>query len=71
MLTEGALPPGASFGLYKIVFRDACGSDLLVDNVIIGGQNNDFPGVESTPFLNDSSSTDTWVESVALSLIHI
>lgn len=65
MLTEGGLPAGPSFGLYKIVFQDECGTDLFVSDIETGGQNVDFPGVESTPFLDAGAPAGTWVESVA------
>ena len=66
MLTEAGLPSGPSFGLLKIVFRDASGTDLTVgvDNISVGGENPDFPGVEAAPFLNDSSPTGTWVNTI-------
>ena len=66
MLSEGGLPAGPSFGLLKIVFRDANGADLLVgsENITVGGENVDFPGVESTPFLNDQTPVNQWVESI-------
>lgn len=65
MLTEQVLPAGPSFGLFKIVFQDECGADLLVQDIEIGGQNFDFPGVESAPFLDAAQPAGTWVESIA------
>jgi hypothetical protein len=65
MLTEAALPAGASFGLAKIVFKDADGIDLLPESASIGVINVDFPGIESQPFVNDASPVDTWVFSEA------
>ena len=69
MLSENALPSGPSFGLLKVVFQDEFGVDLLVKDIEIGGQNFDFPGIESTPFFDAAQPANTWVES--LSLIHI
>ena len=65
MLTEAALPAGASFGLAKIVFKDADGNDLVPESASIGVINFDFPGIESQPFVNDASAIDTWVFSEA------
>jgi len=65
MLTEAALPEGASFGLVKIVFQDSAGNDLLPESASIGVINTDFPGIESQPFLNSASPVDTWVFSEA------
>jgi hypothetical protein len=65
MLTEAQLPAGASFGLAKIVFRDAGGADLIPESASIGVINFDFPGIESQPFVNDASAIDTWVFSEA------
>jgi hypothetical protein len=65
MLAENAIPAGPSFGLFKIVFRDVNGVDLLPESASIGQINVDFPGVESLPFLNDLSAVDTWVFSEA------
>jgi len=65
MLTEAQLPAGASFGLAKIVFRDASGADLIPESASIGVINFDFPGIESQPFVNDASAIDTWVFSEA------
>ncbi len=66
MLTETALPAGATFGLFKIVFEDAAGNDLVPASVSIG-QNADpaFPGAESLPFLNDAVAANTWIFSEA------
>jgi PEP-CTERM motif len=65
MLTETALPAGATFGLFKIVFEDAAGVDLLPDTASVGVINAGFPGIESTPFLNDASPVNTWQFSEA------
>ena len=68
MLTENALPFGATFGLYKIVFQDAAGNDLQIDGSLISaGQEapSDVPGVESLPFLDFSSTPNTWILSSA------
>ena len=65
MLTEASIPAGDSFGLAKIVFRDAAGNALLPESASIGVINSDFPGIESQPFLNSESPVDTWVFSEA------
>ena len=57
--------PNASFGLFKIVFQNAANVDLLPASASIGGINNAFPGVESTPFLNSGSAQNTWLFSEA------
>ncbi|MDH3767794.1 MAG: family 16 glycosylhydrolase, partial [Gammaproteobacteria bacterium] len=62
MLTEAALPAGPSFGLAKIVFKDAAGNDLVPESASIGTLiTGDFPGIESIPPLNDASPVNTWV----------
>ena len=66
MLTEAAIPDGVSFGLAKIVFRDADGNDLEPASVSIGQAGPpENPGVESLPFLDAASPVDTWVFSEA------
>lgn len=61
MLTQDALPANATFGLLKIVFSDGA-SDLVPDSASVGQINSGAnPGVESLPFLNSDSPTDTWV----------
>ncbi|MDH3970273.1 MAG: hypothetical protein OEU56_24965, partial [Rhodospirillales bacterium] len=65
LLTEAALPEGASFGLVKIVFKDAAGNDLVPASASIGVINAEFPGIESQPFLDAASPVDTWVFSEA------
>ena len=66
MLTENALPSGATFGLLKIVFQDANGVDLVPASVTAGADaGTDFPGVDSQPTLNDTTSVDTWIFSEA------
>ena len=61
MRTPSALPADATFGLLKIVWRDANGVELQPGSAIIGGVNTANPGVESTPFLNSSSTPNTWI----------
>ncbi len=61
MLTETALPTGATFGLAKIVFQDAGGNDLVPASASIGVLNTDNPGIDSAPTLNDTSAVNTWV----------
>ena len=65
MLTENTLLPG-SFGLYKIVFRDANGTDLNAGSVTMGQPSDPaFPGIDSLPFVDENSATDTWIMSEA------
>ncbi len=60
MLTNAALPAGATFGLLKIVFSDGIG-DLEPESISIGQADaQPFPGVQALPFLNDASPIDTW-----------
>jgi hypothetical protein len=54
-----------SFGLLKIVFKDANGTDLLPASASIGLINADFPGIESLPVLNSASPKGSWVSSEA------
>jgi hypothetical protein len=62
MLTEAPLPAGPSFGLAKIVFEDAAGNDLEPASVSIGQLGPpDNPGIESLPFVNETTPVDTWV----------
>jgi beta-glucanase (GH16 family) len=65
MLTEAPLPTGATFGLAKIVFKDAAGNDLPPESASIGVINFDFPGIESQPFADATTPVDTWVFSEA------
>jgi hypothetical protein len=65
MLTPSALPADATFGLLKIVFSDGT-NDLVPASASIGQINSTAnPGVESLPFLDASSATDTWIFSQA------
>jgi len=50
-----------SFGVLKIVFKDAGGNDLLPASASVGQINASFPGVESLPFLNSASPKGSWV----------
>lgn len=66
MLNPSGSPiAGGSFGLFKIEFRDSGGNLLIPDAVEIGilQDHPDYPGAESTPHLNASSATDTWIFS--------
>lgn len=66
MLTENQLPAGATLGLLKIVFRDTNGTDLEPAAITSGNAAPpDVPGIESQPFLNDSSPVNTWIMSDA------
>ena len=57
---------GGSFGLFKIEFRDSGGTPLDPASIDIGGAAGDpWYGAESTPFLNASSTTNTWIFSEA------
>ncbi|WP_372794107.1 glycoside hydrolase family 16 protein [Pontiella sp.] len=57
---------GASFGLFKIEFRDSSGALLAPASVDIGSSANaPYFGAESTPLLNAASATDTWIFSEA------
>ena len=60
MMTPAALPGGPSFGLLKIVFRDAGNVDLQVTQAAIGTiVGPSFPGVETSQ-VNSSSAINTW-----------
>jgi hypothetical protein len=64
MLTTAPLPTNATFGLFKIVFQDSVGNDLVPASVSIGQFGpGDNPGGESLPFLNAGSPVYTWVFS--------
>lgn len=53
---------GGSFGLLKMEFRDGANAILIPASASIGTINGPFPGVESTPFLNDANvAVDTWL----------
>ena len=66
MLTENALPTGATFGLLKVVFQDINGVDLEPASVSAGAFSPpDFPGIDSQPFLNDASPINQWIFSEA------
>lgn len=55
---------GASFGLFKIEFRDAGNVILQPASVSIGGNAAaPFYGAESTPFLNSASTSNVWLYS--------
>lgn len=61
MLAPNTLPADATFGLLKIVWSDGV-SDLAPSTVNIGAGNfGGNPGIESTPFLNSTSATNTWI----------
>lgn len=52
---------GASFGLFKIEFRNSGGTILAPASVSIGGNAaGPFFGAESTPFLNSGSAAGQW-----------
>lgn len=54
-----------SFGLFKIVFKDAGGGELTPTVVSKGQINTGFPGIESLPFLNSGTTPETWILSEA------
>jgi hypothetical protein len=60
MLGPNTLPADATFGLLKIVWSDGT-SDIPPTTVNIGTANFANPGIESTPFLNSTSPTNTWI----------
>jgi hypothetical protein len=60
MLTPDTLPPGATFGLLKIVWSDGT-IDLPPGTVNIGTANFANPGIESTPLVNSASTNNTWI----------
>ncbi len=55
----------ASFGLFKIEFTDSIGAILQPTVASIGQINYANPGIESLPFLNSGSASDTWLFSEA------
>jgi hypothetical protein len=60
MLTENALPPDTTFGLLKIVWGNGT-NDLPPAGILIGQAGPAAnPGVESLPFLNSTSTPNTW-----------
>jgi hypothetical protein len=64
--TSSALPADTTFGLFKIVFKDASDADLEPASVSVGQFGpGDNPGAESLPFLNSASPIATWVFSEA------
>ena len=66
MYTATALPAGANFGLFKIVFRDESGTDLQPASISIGQQAAPpYFGAESRPLLDSSSPVGSWVFSQA------
>jgi hypothetical protein len=61
--TPAPLPADVTFGLFKIVFRDASGTDLAPASVSIGVVNSDFPGAESRPVLDYTRPAGEWLFS--------
>ena len=60
MLTENALPADATFGLLKIVWSDGV-MDLPPGQINVGQPGPPAnPGIESLPFLNSTSTPNTW-----------
>jgi hypothetical protein len=62
MMTPAALPGGPSFGVLKIVFRNATDVDLpvIASPGDIGTINNTFPGMESGQ-VNSASPVNQWL----------
>jgi hypothetical protein len=61
-LTPTELPSDTTFGLLKIVWRDADNEELQAEIVNIGtGVGPDNPGIESTPLINSGSEINTWI----------
>lgn len=67
MLNSAGSPiTDGSFGLFKIEFRNASGTPLEPASVDVGtSAGGPYYGAESTPKLNSSSATDTWILSEA------
>jgi len=67
MLNPASSPiTGGSFGLFKIEFRDSGGTVLDPASIDVGtAATSPYFGAESTPLLNASSTTDTWIFSEA------
>jgi len=65
MYTATPLPADATFGLFKIIFKDLIGDDLPPASVSIGQPAGDpaFPGGESLPMLDATSPVGSWVFS--------
>ncbi|HKJ90916.1 MAG TPA: family 16 glycosylhydrolase, partial [Oceanipulchritudo sp.] len=63
--TAEPLPSSGNFGLFKIVFKDSSGSDLVPASSSSGQINTDFPGAESLPFLDASQPVGDWIYSEA------
>ena len=66
LYTAEFIPPGATFGLFKIVFKDAFNNDLEPASVSIGQFGPPAnPGAESLPFLDGLSPPGVWIFSQA------
>jgi hypothetical protein len=67
MYSPAPLPAGTTIGLFKIVFRDESGTDLLPAAITIGNPSGDpnYPGAESVPVLNSASPVGRWEFSQA------
>lgn len=63
MYTATPLPADSTFGLFKIVFEDVFGNDLLPASVSIGQLTPAYPGAESLPMLDATSPVGSWVFS--------
>jgi hypothetical protein len=60
MLAQDALPANATFGLLKIVWSNGT-NDLPPADILIGQAGPAAnPGIESLPFLNSTSTPNTW-----------
>ena len=62
LYTPATLPANSTFGLFKIVFADEFGNQLLPASVSTGHleSNPDYPGAESRPLLNSASPAGSW-----------
>jgi len=58
-------PVPAAFGVFKIVFQNAANQDLLPASSSIGVINTSFPGIESSPLLNQTATPGQWLFSEA------
>jgi hypothetical protein len=67
MYTAAPLPADITLGLFKIVFRDQFGTDLLPASISVGNPSGDptYPGAESLPVLDASSPVGSWEFSQA------
>lgn len=66
MYTPESLPVDTTLGLFKIIFRDESGSDLQPASISLGSSGGPlYPGAESLPRLDSTSTPGVWVFSQA------